>query len=54
MFASLCMKTYSSTQVIIVLPSGEVEFYGIVRAGSHGLGRIGLCQDLGLKVPHQD
>ncbi len=32
------------------LCSGEAEFYGIVRAGSHGLGVVGLCQDLGLKV----
>ena len=49
-FGSHCLKTYSSTQDIIALPSGAAEFYGIVRAGSHGLGMAGLCRDLGLKV----
>ncbi len=31
-FGSHCLKTYSSTQDIIAISSGEAEFYGIVRA----------------------
>ncbi len=50
MFGSRCLKTYSSTQDIVALSSGEAEFYGIVKAGSYGLGMVGLCRDLGLKV----
>ncbi len=50
MFGSHCLKTYSSTQDRVVLSSGEAELYGIVRAGSHGLGMVGLCRDLVLKA----
>ncbi len=51
MFGPHCLKKYSSTQDVIALSSGEAEFYGIVKAGSHGLGMVSLCRDLGLKVP---
>ncbi len=36
MFGSHCLKTYSSTEDIIALSSGEAEFLRIVRAGGHG------------------
>ena len=49
MIGSHCIKTYSSTQDIIALSSGEAEFYGIVKAGSHGLGVVGIFRDLGLE-----
>ncbi len=45
-----CIKTYSSTQDIVALPSGEVEFYGIVKGGSHGFGVGGILRDLGLET----
>ncbi len=47
MFGSHCLKTYSST---IAFSSGEAAFYGILRAGVHGLGMVGLRRDLVLKV----
>ncbi len=50
MFSSHYLKTYSSTQDIVALSSGEAEFYRIVRAGSHGLGMVDLRRVLGLKV----
>jgi hypothetical protein len=50
MFGSHCVKTYSSTQDIVALSSGEAEFYGIVKAGSYGLGMVGLGRDLGLNL----
>ncbi len=49
MMGSHCIKTCSSTQDIIALSSGEAEFYGIVEAGSHGLGVAGVFRDLGLE-----
>ena len=50
MFGSHCVKTYTSTQDRVALSSGEAKFYGIVKVGSHGLGMVGLCRDLGLTV----
>ncbi len=50
MFGSRCLKTYSSTEDIITISSREPEFNGNLRAGSHGLGMVGLWRDLGLKV----
>ncbi len=49
MCGSHCLKTYKSFQDIVELSSGEDGFYGTVRAGRHGLGMVGLCQDLGLQ-----
>ena len=31
----------------MALSFGEAEFYGIVKAGSHGLGAVGLLKDTG-------
>ena len=42
------VKTYSLTQETIALSSGESEFYGIVKAGTQGLGIKGLMSDMGL------
>ena len=50
MMGDHCVKNYSSTQDIIALSSGEAEFYGIVKAGSHGLGVVGIFRDLGLEL----
>ncbi len=44
------LKAYSSTQDVIAVSSGGADFCGIVRAGSHGFGMLGLCQDLELKI----
>ena len=45
-----CVKTWSSTQAIIALSSGEAEYYGVVKASSGGLGCRALCADLGKKI----
>ena len=50
MFGGHCIKTYSQTQETIELPSGESEFYGIVKAASVGLGMKSLFEDLGVSV----
>ena len=37
-FGSHCIRSWSSTQSIIALSSGEAEFYGVVKAASVALG----------------
>ncbi len=53
MYGSHCLKSCSSTQDKITFSSSEAKFYGIIRAGSHGPGMVGLRRDLlvGLKSP---
>ena len=42
------VKTWSVTQDLIALSSGEAEYYGLVRGGAQGLGVISLLKDLGI------
>ena len=49
MFGEHVIKHWSSTQTLILLSSGEAEYYGCVRAGSHGLGIKSMLADLGVK-----
>ena len=42
------VKTWSTTQAIIALSSGEAEYYGIVRGASLGMGVQSVLQDLGV------
>ena len=42
-----CIKTWSSTQAIIALSSGEAEYYGVVKAASVALGARSMMKDLG-------
>ena len=44
------IKSWSSTQSVIALSSGEAEYYGIVKGASIGLGMSSLCIDLGFKL----
>ena len=41
------IKTWSSTQTLVSLSSGEAEFYALVKGVCEGLGIVGLNQDLG-------
>ena len=50
MLGQHCVKTWSSTQAIIALSSGEAEYYGVVKAASTGLGCKALMADLGKDV----
>ena len=42
------VKTWSSTQSVIALSSGEAEYYGLVIGGSVGLGFQSMLGDLGI------
>ena len=41
------IKSWSSTQALISLSSGEAEYYGIVKASSVGLGIKAMLSDMG-------
>ena len=47
-FGSLLLKTWSSTQNVIALPSGEAEYYGLVKGVSQGLGVKAMLAELGV------
>ena len=51
MFGQHLIKSWSSTQSVVSLSSGEAEYYGVVRASGVGLGYQSLMADLGLKLP---
>ena len=48
MYGQHCVKTWSSTQAIISLSSGEAEYYGVVKASSVGLGLKAMLTDMGI------
>ena len=50
MFGGHCLKTWSSTQDVVALSSGEAEYYALVKAVSQGIGMKNLLQDLGVDV----
>ena len=41
------LKSWSTTQSVVALSSGEAEFYGVVKGACEGLGVSGLLEDLG-------
>ena len=43
-----CIKTWSSTQDISALSSGEAEYYGLVRGASQAIGIRSMLYDLGV------
>ena len=44
------IKSWSSTQGVIALSSGEAEYYALVKGGSIGLGIQSIMQDLGVQA----
>ena len=43
------IKTWSATQQVIALSSGEAEYYGMVRGAGNALGLSGVFRDMGIK-----
>ena len=50
MFGGHCLKSWSLTQKVIALSSGEAECYGFVKSGSKGLGVKALLAILALSA----
>ena len=45
-----CLKTWSSTQATVALPSAEAELYALTKGASQVLGLMSLLQDFGVVV----
>ena len=45
------IKSWSTTQPLVSLSSGEAEFYGVARASGIGLDYQAMASDLGLDLP---
>jgi hypothetical protein len=45
-----CLKTWSSTQAVMALSSGEAEFYAALKGCSVGLGMKSIAADLGIEL----
>ena len=45
-----CVKSWSTTQSVLTLSSGEAELVGLAKGVSYALGMKSLCKDLGVKV----
>ena len=50
MLGSHLLKSWSSTQGLVSLSSGEAEFYGVTKAAGIGLGFQSLLRDLGISM----
>eukprot|EP00972_Heterocapsa_arctica_P053883 7935650-Heterocapsa_arctica.AAC.1 len=45
-----CIRSWSTTQSVIMLSSGEAALYGIVKGASAGLGFHSIANDLGTSL----
>ena len=43
------IKTWSATQQVIALSSGEAEYYGMVKGAGNALGLSGVFRDMGIE-----
>ena len=50
MWGKHIIKSWSTTQSVIALSSGEAEYYGLVKGGSVGLGLQAVLRDFNLEV----
>ena len=50
MIGGRTIKSWSTTQAVIALSSGEAEFYGVVKGASALLGLLSLATDLGIEL----
>ena len=48
MWNGTCLKTWSTTQTVIALSSGEAEYYAAVKGCAEGLAIQSYCRDLGI------
>ena len=40
------IKSWSTTQTVVALSSGEAEYYGVAKGACEGIGLVGLVEDL--------
>ena len=50
MLGKHCLKSWSSTQSVVSLSSGEAEYYAMVKGGSIGMGFQSLLKEVGCQA----
>ena len=50
MYGRHTLKSWSKTQSLVALSSGESEFYAALKASAEGLGMLSMLRDLGVHV----
>ena len=50
MFGQHLIKTWSSTQNVIALSSGEADYYGLVKGGAQSIGFRNMMSQMGAKI----
>ena len=50
MMGTHVLKTWSKTQSLIALSSGESEFYAALKTSAEALGLMSILKDLGMRV----
>ena len=50
LWKGVCLKTWSTTQTVVALSSGEAEYYAAVKGSAEGLAIQAYCRDLGLEL----
>jgi Fe2+ transport system protein FeoA len=50
MISSHLIKSWSSTQTVIALSSGDAEYYGMVKAAAQGIGAKAMLLDFGIVI----
>ena len=50
MYGAHMLKSWSSTQSVVALSSGEAEYYGLVKGASTGLGIKSMFEDFGIDL----
>ena len=48
MIGTHIIKSYSSTQGVVAISSGEAEYYGLSKRTSIAVGSVGMCSDMGV------
>jgi hypothetical protein len=50
MWGGTCLKTWSTTQTVVAMSSGEAEYYAAVKGCAEGLAIKSMCKDLGIEL----
>ena len=50
MWNGACLKVWSTTQTVIAMSSGEVEYYAAVKGRAEGLAMQSMAKDLGIDL----
>ena len=50
MWGGTCLKTWSTTQTVVAMSSGEAEYYAAFKDCAEGLAIKSMCKDLGIEL----